>query len=31
MTVKTVASFINRLLRDHHEGEAGKTSGLAAQ
>jgi pimeloyl-ACP methyl ester carboxylesterase len=31
LTVKTVADFINGLLRDHHEGEAGKIPGLAAR
>ena len=29
LTLKTVADFINRLLRDHHEGEAGCIPGLA--
>jgi pimeloyl-ACP methyl ester carboxylesterase len=30
LTLKTVASFINRLLRDHHEGEKRSDSGVAA-
>jgi pimeloyl-ACP methyl ester carboxylesterase len=30
LTLKTVADFINRLLRDHHEGEKGSDSGVAA-
>jgi pimeloyl-ACP methyl ester carboxylesterase len=30
LTLKTVADFINRLLRDHHEGEKGTDSGVAA-
>ena len=30
LTLKTVADFINRLLRDHHEGETGAVSGVAA-
>lgn len=29
-TLDAVAGFINRLLRDHHEGEAGTDSGVAA-
>jgi pimeloyl-ACP methyl ester carboxylesterase len=30
LTLKTVADFINRLLRDHHEGEGRIKSGIAA-
>jgi pimeloyl-ACP methyl ester carboxylesterase len=30
LTLDTVAAFINRLLRDHHEGERGVDSGVAA-
>jgi pimeloyl-ACP methyl ester carboxylesterase len=30
LTLKTVADFINRLLRDHHEGEKPADSGVAA-
>jgi pimeloyl-ACP methyl ester carboxylesterase len=30
LTLKTVADFINRLLRDHHEGKKGTDSGVAA-
>jgi len=30
LTLNTVADFINRLLRDHHEGEKGTHSGVAA-
>jgi pimeloyl-ACP methyl ester carboxylesterase len=31
LTVKTVADFINRLLRGHHEDEADKTPGLVVR
>ncbi len=31
LTLKTVTDFINRLLRDHHEGEAGRIPGLAVR
>ncbi len=31
LTLDTVAGFINRLLRDHHEGDAAKVPGLAAR
>ena len=30
LTLKIVADFINRLLRDHHEGERRADSGVAA-
>jgi pimeloyl-ACP methyl ester carboxylesterase len=30
LTLKTAGDFINRLLRDHHEGEKGSDSGVAA-
>jgi len=30
LTLKTAGDFINRLLRDHHEGEKGSGSGVAA-
>jgi pimeloyl-ACP methyl ester carboxylesterase len=30
LTLKVVADFINRLLRDHHEGEKPVDSGVAA-
>jgi pimeloyl-ACP methyl ester carboxylesterase len=30
LTLKTVADFINRLLRDHHEGQKSPDSGVAA-
>jgi pimeloyl-ACP methyl ester carboxylesterase len=30
LTLKTVSNFINRLLRDHHEGEKRTDSGVAA-
>jgi hypothetical protein len=29
LTVETVAAFINRLLRDHHEAEPVAKSGIA--
>jgi pimeloyl-ACP methyl ester carboxylesterase len=29
LTVKAVADFLNRLIRDHHEGELGATTGIA--
>ena len=30
LTLETVSGFINRLLRDHHESERPKDSGVAA-
>jgi hypothetical protein len=30
LTLDTVAAFINRLLRDHHEAERAADSGVAA-
>jgi hypothetical protein len=30
LTLTIVAGFINRLLRDHHEGERSANSGVAA-
>jgi pimeloyl-ACP methyl ester carboxylesterase len=29
LTVQAVADFLNRLIRDHHEGEPGATTGIA--
>jgi pimeloyl-ACP methyl ester carboxylesterase len=29
LTVQAVADFLNRLIRDHHEGELGATTGIA--